>query len=145
MAKNNKIDWSAYEALLKDAVEFGNVNDPKRYDAPKASGLYLIGNTLFNPMTNEQYFLVKVGESSNLYNRMRSYRSTNPMVFHIDYLAVKEDVFCLEHECHALMLRMGFVKAKDATEWFLTSRETYLEICERGFEFFTEKLLTKPL
>jgi hypothetical protein len=143
MKRKVKINWEAYEELLNDADEFDNVNDPKRYLAPKSSGLYLIGNTLFNPMTNEQYFLIKVGESSNLYNRMKSYRTTNPMVFHIDYFTADNGIFDLEHECHSLMLKMGFTKTKDSAEWFLTSKETYLEICEKGFDFFMGKLLTE--
>ena len=137
--------WNDLQILYDRVTEFDNVADPKRYDAPKAKGLYLIGNTLFNPITNEQYYLIKVGESSNLHNRMKSYRTTNPMVFHIDYLEWNNkdfSYFDLERECHALLMRIGFVKAKDSTEWFLTTREQYLEICERGFQFFLENLLT---
>lgn len=138
-------NWNEMQELLAQATEFDNVADPKRYAAPKSTGLYLISNTLFNPFTNEQYYLIKVGESTNLQQRMKSYRTTNPMVFHIDFLEWNDkefDVYDLERECHALMLRLGFVKTKDASEWFLVSREKYLEICRKGFIFFLENLLT---
>lgn len=156
MATNKKIGkelWREIEEFRRMVEEsadlcnkskmFDNVNDPKRYSAPKAQGVYLIGNTLFNPHTNEQYYLVKVGESSNIYNRMKSYRTTNPMVFHIDFLEIKESACVFEHQCHVLMFKEGFVLNKDTSEWFLVNRETYLEICEKGFKYFTEKLLTE--
>ena len=155
MTANKKIEkelWREIEEIKKaidetselelNAKRFDNVNDPKRYSAPKANGVYLIGNTLFNPHTNEQYYLVKVGESSNLYNRMKSYRTTNPMVFHIDFLETPHFTM-LERQCHVLMFKNGFVLNKDTSEWFLVDRETYLEICEKGFKYFTEKLLTE--
>jgi hypothetical protein len=138
-------DWNEMQDLVDQATEFDNVTDFKRYDAPKSAGLYLVSNTLFNPFTNEQYYLIKVGESTNLYQRMKSYRTTNPMVFHIDFLEWNDkefSVYGLERECHALMLRLGFIKAKDASEWFLVSRERYLEICKKGFAFFLENCLT---
>jgi len=49
-----------------DELRWKNTNNPKRYDAPSASGLYLISNTLFNPQTEEKIYIVKVGVSQNL-------------------------------------------------------------------------------
>lgn len=133
------INWEEYEELFNNTKEFKNINDPKRHEAPKENGLYLVSNTLFNPLTNEQYYLVKVGESSNLYNRMRTYRTTNPMLFHIDYFVVNTEYY-YELQCHNLMMKKGFMRMENSTEWFVVDKESYLEICEKGFSYFNEVL-----
>lgn len=137
---------------------FYNVENPlgNRKVIPKEPGLYLIGNTIFNPMTETQFFLVKIGMSTNIYNRMKSYSTENPMVFHIDYKIIScdgydniprygrrsqisEKVKEIEALYHQAMEKMNFHRFEYAQEWFIVDRETYLEICEKKFDFFKIK------
>ncbi len=136
---------------------FFNDNNPlgQREAVPKQSGLYLIGNTIFNPLTNEQFFMVKVGMSSNLYDRMKGYATANPMMFHIDYKvincegidlsqypsykranAIGRYIKAIEEKYHQKMEALDFIHFEYAKEWFLVSKETYMEICEKKFNFF---------
>jgi hypothetical protein len=135
---------------------FYNVENPlgNRAVIPKAGGLYLIGNTIFNPLTNEQFFLVKVGMSTNLYDRMKNYSTSNPMMFHIAYKVINDGtdyskqpsysrrnaqgkyIKSIEEKYHKAMEAHRFCHFEYAQEWFLVSKETYMEICEKKFDFF---------
>lgn len=106
-------------------------------EIPKECGLYLIGSVYTDPHTKEVYYWIKVGMSTNLYNRIKQYRSHNPMVWVSDLLLVDIDfVYKMESECHIALSDVAFGLAKDTEEWFIVDRDTYLEICESGFHYF---------
>lgn len=119
-----------------------SIADPKAYEATMSKGLYLVSNCLFQPFTNEQYYLVKVGKATHLNDRMRAYDTYNPMLYHIDYYPINinvenKAVDTLEKVCHRLLRRIAIDETEiRAKEWFRVSRETYLEICDKGFTFF---------
>ena len=134
---------------------FFNVENPKgrKEVIPHSGGLYLVGNTAFNPHTAEPYYMVKIGMSTNIYNRMRTYASDNPMMFHIDYrtvpaqdymmlpkyertTAMKRDIEQYEARYHQEMEARRFCHFEYCNEWYLVSKEVYMEICERGFDYF---------
>lgn len=101
------------------------------------SGLYLIGTTTFNPFTDEKYYWVKVGVSTNLKNRIRQYNTSNPAVFVIDTeLMDRNEIYGAEKYCQCWLIKNAVAKAKESEEWFLVNRKTYLEINEKGFKFF---------
>lgn len=143
--------------MILDNV-FYNVENPlgNRKEIPKEPGLYLVGNTIFNPMTETQFFLVKIGMSTNLHQRMVGYSTQNPMMFHIDYKiincgnynnlpgyrgknAIGREIKVIEELYHQVMEEMNFCRCEYAQEWFIVDRETYLEICEKKFDFFKIK------
>ena len=72
---------------------FYNTENPlgNRIAIPKQAGLYLVGNVILNPITGETFYLIKVGMSTNLYNRMKEYSTSNPMMFHIDYKIIEDE------------------------------------------------------
>lgn len=135
---------------------FYNIENPlgNRAVIPKQAGLYLVGNVVLNPISGEVYYLIKVGMSANLYDRMKSYSTSNPMMFHIDYLIIEDDVDYdkvpsykrttlksrkikpIEEQYHRAMEDLNFTHFEYAQEWFLVSKETYLEICAKKFDFF---------
>lgn len=135
---------------------FYNTENPlgNRAAIPKQAGLYLVGNVILNPATGEVYYLVKVGMSANLYDRMKGYSTSNPMMFHIDYLIIEDDVDYskipsykrttlksrkikpIEEQYHKAMEELNFTHFEYAKEWFLVDKETYLEICAKKFDFF---------
>ena len=135
---------------------FYNTENPlgNRASIPKQAGLYLVGNVVLNPVTGETFYLVKVGMSANLYNRMKEYSTSNPMMFHIDYLIIEDDtdyskvpnykittlksrkIKPIEELYHKNMEELNFTHFEYAKEWFMVSKETYLEICAKKFDFF---------
>ena len=136
---------------------FFNIEDPmgRREVIPHSGGLYLVGNTIFNPMTDEQFFLVKVGMSTNIYNRMKGYYSENPMMFHIGYKIIDCDnldlsncssykrthvkgeyIKSIEEKYHKAMEARKFCRFEYGQEWFIVDKNTYMEICEKKFDFF---------
>ena len=136
---------------------FYNTENPmgRREAIPHCGGLYLVGNTIFNPVTNEQFFMVKIGMSTNIYNRMKTYATSNPMMFHIGYKIVDCDSLNLnsypsykrkaiqsrhikefEEQYHKAMEACKFCHFEYAQEWFIVDQKTYLEICEKKFDFF---------
>lgn len=124
-------------SVRRSANRWINEENPMRLAAPCEKGLYLIGNTLFNPHTEEKIYVIKVGTSSNLYNRMKGYRTDNPMIFHIDFIL--EDL-ALEPLYHLALYKSGGQFMDGCDEWFKVSEEIYLDICEEGFQFFDGKI-----
>ena len=136
---------------------FYNTENPlgNRTVIPKQAGLYLVGNVALNPTTGEVFYLVKVGMSANLYDRMKTYSTSNPMMYNIDYLIIEDDedyskvpsyrrttlkgrkIKPIEEQYHKAMEELNFAHCEYAKEWFVVSKETYLEICTKKFNFFT--------
>lgn len=122
---------------------FENEANPKRREAIAEAGLYFISNTIINPITKEEYYLIKVGMSKNLEDRMKGYRSMNPFLYHIDffYISNKKWVKAYEDMCHHFLNGMGLTKMEGADEWYLVDKELYFEMCEKGFDFFKRDIL----
>ena len=136
---------------------FYNIENPlgNRAVIPKQAGLYLVGNVVLNPVTDEVFYLVKIGMSANLYDRMKSYSTSNPMMFHIDYKIIEDDtdfskipiykrttlrsrkIKPIEEQYHKAMEELNFTHFEYAKEWFIVSKEIYSEICAKKFDFFT--------
>lgn len=102
------------------------------------TGCYLLGQTNFNPFTNEKFYWIKVGQAINVKKRMNSYASHSPMVYKIDYLYCDANKLNLiETLCHEeLKDHYAISTAQGSKEWFAVSEETYLEICEHKFNWF---------
>lgn len=128
------------QELRENVKTFINIEDTLAFSAPEESGLYLIGNTNFNPFTKEELYFVKVGKSVNLYNRMKTYKTDNPALFHIDYLELPREILNdNEKMSHIILYENCEEKVQYTEEWVKVSRETYLEICEKKFDYFFEK------
>ena len=101
---------------------------------PHKQGLYLIGQTIFNPITDEKYYWVKVGWSSDLASRRAQYNTHTSMIWDIGYLTTKD--IMLEYKYHDKLFDIALHRHAD--EWFSVPRENYLQICQKGFEYFKE-------
>lgn len=110
--------------ILEDGID---------YDAPSINGLYFVGNTVFNPITHEEFYWVKIGMSSNLRKRMNGYNSCNPMMWRIDY---KPEAELEENYYHYKLNQICLARNGHNDEWFLVDRETYFEMCNKGFSYF---------
>ncbi len=100
-------------------------------------GLYLIGNTYFNPFTKEEFYWIKVGKSTDIYKRILTYKTHNPMIWEADSIELNtEQMNEFEKLCHRQLKEICKEIAENTNEWFMVSRETYLEICEKKWNYF---------
>lgn len=113
-------------------------DDGINYDAPMNSGLYLVGSTYFNPITDDKYYWVKVGRASNIEHRMNEYNTCCAMLYRIDYKRIDDKIECRDAETyyHKRLFDISLATCNHNKEWFLVNKETYLEICEKGFAYF---------
>lgn len=104
----------------------------------KRCGLYLIGNTVFNPITNQKFYWIKIGLTTNSITRFSSYNTDNPMYFYIDFLPIKDRKQVKHYETIYQDELKGKVVAccERNNEWFLVDEETYFKICEEKFNYF---------
>ncbi len=116
-----------YDRRGRDLFEKNNI------DYPHKDGLYLLGQTFFNPITDEKFYWIKPGTASDLKRRRRDYSTHTAMIWDIDYYTGNE---LTESGCHRKLKEIALHRHAD--EWFSVSREDYLAICEQGFNWFKE-------
>lgn len=104
------------------------------YELKKISGLYFLGMVNHNPITDEVFYWVKIGYASDLLSRMRIYNTHCPMLWHIDYTDGDYDT---ESYYHRLLRVTAIARCNHNDEWFLVDKETYLQMCKKGFKFFS--------
>lgn len=122
-------------APLTDLTKY-NLTLKQDYDYiyPNKSGLYMLAQVVCIPTRlNERYFLIKIGMSStNLHNRIITYKGMNPMAVCIDTLIINpNDVKEAENNWHNIMDNK--YTRVNGTEWFVVSYEDYIRFIEYGF------------
>ena len=128
----NKEEYHVINRFKKVGKTVKNIESYK-----KVSGLYLIGNTYFNPFTEEEFYWVKVGQSTDIAKRLRSYRQHNPMIWVQNILELPIDKLDFaESVCHYELNKVSKEIGKNTREWFRVSRETYLKICTEEWNYF---------
>ena len=94
---------------------------------PHDMGLYFVGMIGINP-AGQKYYLVKVGYSSDVHDRVGQYASYNPMLYVGGYVrTVSEE---REKVCHAYLERRAIARAQNAKEWYYVDEKTYFELCD---------------
>ena len=93
-------------------------------------GLYFVGMIGMNP-EGQEYYLVKVGRSTNIKKRIAVYASTNPMIFHNNAYITDYDRSVIEAEsnCHRYLAENAYAIADKTEEWFYVYAEKYYELC----------------
>lgn len=104
-------------------------------NAPNFGGLYFLGSTHFNPITNECFFAVKIGLSNNINKRMKQYRTNCAMIYPIEYKEC-EDYEIQERKFQRKLSRLALYANQNNDEWYFVSKEIYLELCNKGFAYF---------
>lgn len=103
---------------------------PERFN--NITGLYFLGMVNTNPITNETFYWVKIGYAKNILSRMRNYNTHCPMLWHIDYTDNENEFYY-----HAQLTHYAINRCNHNDEWFMVDKITYLQMCEKGFEFFS--------
>lgn len=146
-----KVQWYAYHCFIdENLVVRGDDDDwmPKAdfirdmpvLDMPCATetdnraGLYFLGMGGRNPITEQDYYLVKVGRAQNVAERIKQYAITNPMVYttHCIYPVDngREEAVRLERVAHETIAKLAYARAQNAREWFYVDKETYMMLCQ---------------
>lgn len=115
-------------------IENGIVKDPTTnlLTAPSIAGLYLLGQTSFNPYTKEEQYWVKVGWSSDIWYRFKKGYATHcPCTALIDVTTKSNEV-----KCHNILQKVSLGRCQINTEWWLVDKDTYLKISEEKFNYF---------
>lgn len=137
-----KIEMQERILKTKPAMSF---IEKKEADIPidTFTGLYLLGQTTFNPFTGQEYYYLKIGMSKDCKTRMKQYKTTNPAVWHIDFLELPFYELRTTEELYHIELKDTFGIDSSTTEWVLVDRYNYLNICQQGFNAFnlTNKIL----
>ena len=120
------------------------LQDGINYDAPEYCGLYLIGETHFNPITNETFYWIKEGKANNIKKRLADYNTHCPMLYRIDFKKCfsEKDAYKMEAYYQEKLKECAIASNNHNKEWFLVDRKTYLEICAQGFNYFNYTPLT---
>ena len=125
------------DKLINKPKEKHDFDDGINYDAPDYCGLYFIGETHFNPITNEKFYWVKIGKASNIRERLRKYNTHCPMLYRIDFKKCSNnDVSQLEKGYQAAIKSVALASNNHNKEWFLVDEKTYLTMCDKGFAYF---------
>lgn len=94
---------------------------------PICNGVYFLGMIGTNP-DGQNYYLVKVGSSGNIRNRVRQYATYNPMIYIGGYCLTNYEG--AEANAHAYLRKKAYAVALHADEWFYVNEETYFELCD---------------
>ena len=99
-------------------------------------GVYLMVQTEFDPITEEKKYYTKVGQSTDIEQRIKSYITHNPCYKLIDTWELENSVLdCAEKHCHEI-LAANCVKHIEHSEWYEINRETFFEIVSNKFGYF---------
>lgn len=113
------------------------------------AGIYLVGQTSFNPLTDEKFYLIKVGSTlTDLKTRMRGYYTHNPSVWIIEtrnylekHVIERENYFqeiVAKISSHKDVKIIDNIAYNRNVEWFCVSKKEYLNICNKGFDYLLE-------
>lgn len=132
-------DLKGYVRVRKAKGTFGvDRSDRDKFERnniiyPHISGLYMICQTFFNPITDEKFYWVKVGEAADLNRRRKDYNTTTAMIWDVGYYTNND---LTELGCHEKLKEICLHRHAD--EWFSVPYEDYMKICEMGFDWFKE-------
>ena len=115
-----------------------DLDDGINYNAPEYCGLYLVGETHFNPTNMDLFYCVKVGKAINIKKRLNDYNTHCPMLYRIDFKRYDTERLAFQGESYyqEKLKKVAIASNNHNQEWVFVDRETYLEICKKGFRYF---------
>lgn len=132
--------FNEFEEILSRSFNrpLQDFNDGINYNAPEYCGLYFLGETHFNPITREEFYWVKIGKATNIKKRLSDYNTHCPMLYRIDFKKCFSDRVAYQEEAYYQdkIKAVAIATNNHNKEWFLVDRNTYLEMCAKGFSYF---------
>ena len=126
---------SNHEELINASKQNNYLKDYE-YIYPETSGLYMLSQIICNPQNpEEQLFLIKVGKSTNLKQRIRSYKGANPLAKCISYKKLPQSkIDNAEIKAHIMLSNMKGIRCNN-TEWYAMSEHHYIQFLKFGFNY----------
>ena len=103
-------------------------------------GLYLIGDTSFNPFTKKVEYWVKVGKTKDASKRFSTYRTSSPCIYYLDWIETRQ--LSYEKKYHKILSSMSSKIHRN--EWFKINESLYFKLFTRGFEILNIFLDSTP-
>ena len=116
------------DKIVKDEIPTLEIACAKPDGLPRTEGVYFLGMIGMNP-TGEKYYLIKVGRANNIYSRVSSYATYNPMLYIGGYYETMQSDRA-ERYCHRYLEKYAYAKAQRANEWFYVNETAYYKLCE---------------
>ena len=120
--------------VIEDETKFKEL-PPKKIPHGKYCGLYFVGQCAFNPYTKEEIYCLKIGMSTDVNARMKSYATHSPMCWLIDFLPCENKGLKNRETLYHNELKQLALKSFD-TEWVMVDRKTYLLASQKVFKLF---------
>jgi hypothetical protein len=102
---------------------------------PNKAGVYFIGQTSVNPYTHEEQYWLKIGLSSSLFERMKTYNTHSPSIFFVGCI-VCDNMKEMEDKFQRKLSKHSIGRCERNKEWWAFEEETYKKMCELGFKYF---------
>lgn len=126
--------------LVQDITQFdlkikGAFNTNYSHKYPQQPGLYMMAQIICHPtQINTRYFLIKIGMSTtNLNQRINSYKGMNPFAACVDYQIIYKDVRHYENIWHHKMDTR--YERQGNSEWYIVPFEDYTNFLQYGFNY----------
>lgn len=127
---DNAIKQAVQEMILDKPYEVTfNVECLKIDEIEHFAGLYIVGDIKYDP-TYGKVHLIKCGGSDDIYKRMKSYTTHNPMFFH-DFTSLPCDDWKLKETIvQHFLSRVAIGVPPFSREWYIVPEETYFKLCD---------------
>jgi hypothetical protein len=111
-------------ALPTYDIDCLKIDDNEHYE-----GIYFVGDIKYDP-TYGKLHLVKVGGSTDVAKRMKTYTTHNPMFYH-NYTSIPCSNFRVhEKEVQGFLERVAIGLPPTSCEWYIVDEETYYKLCD---------------
>lgn len=100
-------------------------------------GCYLIATITCDINDERIHYWIKVGKSSGVKSRIKTYYTYNPGIQALDFRAAHwEKMHELEYKCHKKLSNVCIRVASNTHEWFEVVADDFYKIKEFGFKYF---------
>lgn len=104
------------------------------YEEDCFPGLYFIGQIGYNPILNKNIYFVKVGQTSDISKRIKTYLGYNPLIYYNHSNLPCQDTNlrkAYESICHEYLSHYAINMGQNSFEMFQVSEENYFKLCEQ--------------
>ena len=110
------------------------------------AGLYFVGSSFRNPITNKLYFTVKVGEAGDIGARIKQYLGHNAGIYYNHSYFPVADTFtrkAMEKVCHQYLRQFAIGNTQNTVETFQVPECVYLSLCKQFENIETFGMIAK--
>lgn len=127
---DNTVKQVIQEMMINKGYEVTYHIDCLKIDeVERFAGLYIVGDIKYDP-TYGKIYLIKCGGSDDVYKRMKSYTTHNPMFFHNFTSLPCTDWRAKETVVRNFIEQVSIGVPPYSREWYIVPEDTYFKLCE---------------